>query len=471
MKILRVEATNFGSYKELEFDFTNSGLSLIQGFTGSGKSTLCDLVPWTLFGKTAKGGAVDEIRSWNSTEDTTSTITLMLKGKMFQVGRKRGKVNDLIIYEDGGAYRGKDLLDTQKIINAKLGLDYELYLASAYYHEFSQTAQFFTTTAKNRRTICEQLVDLSLAVKLQANTKAKQKELDTEKWTVASEYTQLQSNVTLLERLQITEKTKAKDWETSRQRRLESMIKSYEHFEANRKKVISKKCNSCGTVLQAPKEVIDDSENPYTNQLISIEAEKNPHSGSVKDYKSEITTKTGELTLLEQKLEVLATELSVIEQLSEVVDLFRSASITNTISFLETKTNELLTKLFDAEIKVSFEVSSADKVDVTIYKDGNQASFTQLSKGQRQLLKLCFGVSVMQTIQNHHGIQLAQLWFDEATDGLDEGMKLKALKMLETLTLLYDQIYLVEHSESLKAMVDQKFTVTLVNGESQIEKT
>jgi ABC-type lipoprotein export system ATPase subunit len=96
--------TNFGSYKHLEFDFNSNGLTLISGPTGSGKSTLCDIVPWILFGRTSKGGAVDEVRSWDAEEATTGT--LMLHG--ISITRSR-KPNDLTI--DGR--RGKDLNDTQ----------------------------------------------------------------------------------------------------------------------------------------------------------------------------------------------------------------------------------------------------------------------------------------------------------------------------------------------------------------------
>lgn len=74
----------------------------------------------------------------------------------------------------------------------------------------------------------------------------------------------------------------------------------------------------------------------------------------------------------------------------------------------------------------------------------------------------------MKAIQNHHSIRIDSLYFDEATDGLDEQMKLKALRMLETLTLNYTSIYLVEHSEALKNMVSNRYEVTLTNGESHI---
>src|SRR5690348_8536249 len=96
MRILSVSAQNFASYKSLEFDFQNQGLILIQGATGSGKSTLCDLIPWVLFGQTAKGGKVDEIRTWNTEEPTTGSIRL---SNNIVIWRSRSP-NDLFYYRE-----------------------------------------------------------------------------------------------------------------------------------------------------------------------------------------------------------------------------------------------------------------------------------------------------------------------------------------------------------------------------------
>jgi len=122
MRIISCTAENFASYKKLEFSFDSEGLALIQGATGSGKSTLCDLVPWVLFGKTAKGGAADEVISWNNKGITKSLITIETKpGVIYDITRIRGnKSNDLYFTDafiNQSPVRGKDLADTQKMIN------------------------------------------------------------------------------------------------------------------------------------------------------------------------------------------------------------------------------------------------------------------------------------------------------------------------------------------------------------------
>lgn len=472
MRIKSCHVVNFASYKELDYYFDSQGLVLIQGPTGSGKSTLCDVIPWVLFGTTAKGGSVTDVLSWPGDDITVGTVHL----DNVTVTRTRGpkpKDNDLFYFEyndleHGQEIRGKDLNDTQKLINSLLGIDASLYLAGAYFHEFSETAQFFTTTAKNRRAICEQLVDLSLATKLQPKLRDELNVLGKKLVESNNSINTYTSNIDMLKRLEVTENNKAKNWEVEHDKTKKYVMDCYNLFEVNRKKVIHKKCNSCGTVLESPREVVDTSANPYMERLAELEVETNPHDSGVKDYTLEIASKINARNEEQTNYNSIAEAMSDIETLQELVTQYRSISIENTILTLETNTNRYLERFFDSECKVTFTVESNDKLDVVIHKDGNECSYSQLSKGQRQLLKLCLGTSVMSCVQNHHGVKFNQVFFDEALDGLDESMKSKAYSLLETLSQDYDSVFVVEHSEGLKSMFSNKLTVELVNGKSQI---
>jgi DNA repair exonuclease SbcCD ATPase subunit len=471
MKILSASVQNFASYKSLEFDFQNQGLTLIQGPTGSGKSTLCDVIPWILFGKTAKGGTVDEVLSWPGDEVTKGTLWL----QNVTIQRTRGpkaKDNDLSFWpNDGVVTRGKDIPDTQKLINSLLQVDYDLYLAGAYYHEFSQTAQFFTTTAKNRRTICEQLVDLSLAIRLQARLKEEDKFLVKQTSTLQQSLQALEAKNEFLEQFEEIQDRKRETWQKQQEANIVRTVRSRDEFEVGRKKTISKECKTCGTVLEKPQTVIDDSVNPYLNQLENITAAANPFAGAVKDCSTEIYTNQQIIKEMDAQLAATRSAQNEVFQLLEVTNAYRSVTIETTIKDIERQTNQLLTDHFDGEIRVNFEVADADKLDVMIQKDGNSCSYTQLSKGQRCLLKLCFGVSVMQAVQNHHGVNFDQVFFDEALEGLSEEFKLKALRLLETIGDRYGSVFVVEHSSEFKAAVLNSYTVSLTNGSSTIEKT
>lgn len=528
VRVTRVEASNFGSYKHLEFDFDKQGLCLIQGPTGSGKSTLCDLIPWVLFGRTAKGGTVNEVISWPGGQETKVTLYL----ENVTIHRKRGpNGNDLMFWPVGGQVtRGKDLADTQKLINEFLKLDYDTYLAGAYYHEFSPTAGFFTANAKARRAMCEQLVDLSLAVKLQEALSLQHKDLNKQLDKADNDIYTLSSNILLITNTYTAEMVRHNAWETDKKKQLELLSVKDVNFEVDKTSSIKEAqdlvtkwendrterlakleiqlsrdpafaCEECGQTLNEEQhekhnkrrieKILLESNNltaqtnpylrqlqlaekttvnPYPEQIVTLKRQANPHKAAATELALKRADRELELKTLETSVINIKEQLVDVETLQDVAVYYRSLSINNIIKQLETSTNKLLTDHYDAEIRVSFSASTADKLDVIIMKDGNECSFTQLSKGQRQLLKLCFGLSAMQAVSNFHGVRFNQIFLDEAVDGLDESLKIKTYGLLKTLSLQYDSVFVVEHSQELKNLFEKSFVVAINNGESSIEE-
>lgn len=168
MKIGVISAQNFSSFEDFHFNLADLGLCLIQGHTGAGKSTLEDIVPWTLFGITSKNGAVDEVKRWECNDYTRGIVCLDIGNKKLVVVRTRGtaKENDLYWIENDNLdtyCRGKDLSDTQKKLNTLLGTDGETYCLTNCFNEVSETTTFFGSTPKNKRRLLEKLVDMNLA--------------------------------------------------------------------------------------------------------------------------------------------------------------------------------------------------------------------------------------------------------------------------------------------------------------------
>jgi DNA repair exonuclease SbcCD ATPase subunit len=533
VKILSVNLSNFASYKELEFNLDDKGLVLIHGATGSGKSTLMDAIPWGLFGRTSKGGNADEVLSWTGGQ-TWVRIRMFVNGKYLCVDRKRGP-NDLwyATEESSEPKRGKDLQDTQKLINELLGFDYDMYMASAYYHEFSQTAQFFTTTAKNRRQITEQLVDLSLPLKLSESIKADQKQLKAELLELDKTITSTKVGFGINTEALFSTFHQSKAWGLQQATKVQSIQLKSDNFEVvkgHRIKALQQAiidigyepetanytteqleadlpaefepCITCGTPKvnherQATLEVIKDikediklhkakglevqarmeqleslssSINTYQEQVNSIKQETNPHTANQLRLEKEVEKYEKALYTNQVQLNSLKDQELNLELLSDAVTTLRSELVKTTIESLETQTNQLLQDHFESEIQVSFNIAESDKLEVSITKDSNEASYTQLSKGQRGILKLAFGCAIMKTISKHNNLDIKQLFFDESLDGLSEELKLKAVRLFETLALEYETVYIVDHSSEVKAHIDQKYLVTLINGVSNIEQ-
>lgn len=562
MRILSASVENFGSYEKLSFDFTNQGLTLISGPTGSGKSTLMDIVPWILFGITAKNGAVDEVRSWNQKETTKGVLVLELGSSRILIQRTRAP-NDLLLHVlqspdiYGGEYRGKDLNDTQGIINEKLGLTAETYLAGAYFHEFSQTAAFFTAPAKARRQITEQLVDLTQVKNMTELMTRYKKELKYELDEKTGELSILRTKKDMVNKSINTEEHRCLDWYDSINDRLANLRVQQERFEKDKIKAIDKvkedhtersaafyvdiqdlekelvadssfeeleaslvtrkqalegkKCLECGAPKDVDKLMIINKDlykvevdkranedkrrqlkvlsqrlemhnrtlltklavengrrNTYGEQLTALKNETNPHESFKEQLYKDLKVLNKNEDVLQLAVEDLTQEIDDITLLLQVAQDLRGALLAQAVQFLEDQTNQMLNDHFDAEIKIKFDIADSDKLDVTILKDGNECSYSQLSKGQRQLLRLTFGVAVMKQVGNSSGVQFSTLFLDEVFDGLDEFLKLKGFTLLEQLATEYESIFAIDHNEAVKSMFINRYDVELVDGKSVI---
>ena len=507
MRILRASLENFASYKTLDFDFTNKALVLIQGPNGAGKSTLCDVIPWILFGRTAKNGPVDDVLPWSGESPTAGTLRLALSGQEVTVTRRR-KPNDLYINQDT---RGKDIPDTQRLINRLLGLDVDYFLSAAYFHEFSQTATFFMTTPKVRRLISEQLVDLTLAKSLQTKIVVEKKVINIKE--LESDVAALESQIKFLKTHIQAIGAKALFWEEERETKRRALAESLLNFEADQEATISRlqwqekvlnkqlkdkvreleghglhcktrsTCRECGSpaapspaqIAKIEAEIVKtkNTKNPYTDQILreqrrentfakqldDLEAQANPHNA--KDLETDLAKASSTLALKQSALNGQTTRLTDLELLGDILEAYRSASVKGTIESLQRQTNAYLETHFEGEMRVEFSVIEADKVEVELRKDGNVCSYTQLSKGQRRVLNFCFGVSVMRTLAQNNGNAPSVIQFDEAFDGMDDNMKAKSYGVLKTLESEYSTILVVDHSMYFKSLFDTQYRISL----------
>lgn len=513
MNILKATAENFGSYKSIEFN-PGQGLTLISGPTGSGKSALCDLIPWVLFGVTAKNGAADEVKSWNAEGPTWGEVCLSLpNGHIVTISRTRGP-NDLVMNFE---IRGSDLRDTQRLIDQALGMTAEIYLSGAYFHEFCTSATFFSTTAKARREITEQIVDLTLHTTLTEKSTAMLKTSKASLNVLDLKIRDTYGELGYSEKTLVNENKRLVQWENGQELRLlvlegraltfedskneeindlETSVLAFETTRDSEIAALSNKAARTGVCAECGQPTIHNHDfsnqikaltqtsNPYVKPLgkararentYALEIEKarreiNPHSAAVLQLESDIVR----LKALSKKLAAerakVVVDINDYEVLKDTVALFRSISVQNTILSLETTTNDLIAEHFDGEIRVSLTMSGDDKLEVLLTKDGNECAYTQLSKGQRQILKLSFGIAVMQAVSNQHAIDFNQLFFDEPMSGLDETIKAKSFNLFQKLAVNDKSVFVIDHSVGFKEMFNNKIEVTLVDGNSQIEQ-
>lgn len=230
---------NFGSYRELAFDFADTGLASVGGPTGSGKSTFCDAPYWILFGKTSKDSKVDEVKSWNTDEPIEGSQVVVLSDKTIVVTRKRGKPTENDLYyttltEPDKKIRGKDIPETQKLIALALGVDFDLYLMSSYFHEFSEAGRFFSADASERRKILEKVKDLSLPITLAESASDKRKEVKKDITNKELALSKLQGKLEQTEDTLDKAERAATDWSAERAKKLALLeVKRGEFNQAN----------------------------------------------------------------------------------------------------------------------------------------------------------------------------------------------------------------------------------------------
>ncbi len=573
MKLLRCVVENFGSYKQLYIDFSDLGLALMHGRTGSGKSTVPDMACWVLFGQTAKNGSVDEVRSWTADgESTKGTLLVSLPDGNIAVTRIRGKAkeNDLYWMEASSPdklERGKDIADTQRKLEKRLGLDADSYISGSYFHEFSPSGNFFTATAKARREIFEKIAVLDLPARLasassEARKSAKESllakkstfdkftgrlealqrfaettRLSTEKWNSdqsaeIARLTGLRDNfdaskaeelrrVQALFDLHEAKLTADVDQKIEQLQALESKLTPVSGIEAQIQQVKAElssakaeKCKTCGgpgnfeavqhcndqlqKLTQAKAEAmaidrefdslasairvaqdsvnphdaalqkIEASENTYSEQLEASKTKKNPFEDQIKDNTGEIKALKADKDTLEAELLDLSHRIDSLNHLYDLSSDLRGELLKRTVKNIEAETNRYLESYFDAEIRVQFDIEGSDDLEVKIQKSGYECVYRQLSKGQRSLLRLCFCVAIMEASANKSGVHHDNLWFDEALDGLDSELKVKAFALFEELATNHSSVLLIDHCVDFQNLFNKRYHVEMQDDASEI---
>lgn len=239
-------AKNFQSFETLEFDYSNQGLALISGVTGAGKSTVMDLSSYLLFGTTSKDLASNEILSWTVEGNTEGSIEVTLPNGAITITRIRSHTatqNDLYYTSAENPdtkIRGLNLVDTQKLINQRLGVDADLFLLSSYLHQFSKSDSFFIAKAKERREVLESIADLSLAVRLsesaskaRKDTKKQLDEITLHESKEKGRAEELDRNASSFERLEL-------EWEDNRTQTIADLQKDSDNFDEMNKAKLDK---------------------------------------------------------------------------------------------------------------------------------------------------------------------------------------------------------------------------------------
>ena len=481
-------------------------------------------------------------------------------GISISVTRTRGSStqNDLCWLEYGSdePTRGKDLNDTQRLLEARLGVTADQFLASSYLHEFSTVGTFFTSSAKSRRGTLEGLTDLTLPNRIAERSSESRRVSKGILQDIRQTRDRTSGKLDQLQESQSATKESAENWRKNQKAKIEDFRIKAASFEANKEHQIklerskyetwrlarleslsllegtaarlrgivkdskqfdieeaeirnSLRCGKCGSLPDNVNEALIDCRerrvknnshnkelqttlkeiksvraqtNPYSldkspefinnfNDLLDTAfKESNPFEAQYHKLQTMICNTEAELVKLQDKIVTLERRVSALSHLYDLSGVLRGELLRKAVTELQDLTNAYLEKYFDAEIRVLFSAGDADNIEVEIFKSGYDCNYKQLSRGQRALLKICFGVGVMKMSANQIGYHPNVIMFDEILDGCDTELKVKAAALLEQLSLEHDTVLVIDHATEVKNAFNKNYFVELINDESVISE-
>lgn len=209
--------------------------------------------------------------------------------------------------------------------------------------------------------------------------------------------------------------------------------------------------------------------NPHVDTLEALKVEVNPYTAQAETHVTGLSKLEKDLATEQTKLDTLEHEINSLTWLYDKAFVLRGKILEAAVRRIETKTNEILEKYFDAELRVSFTLPDSDKLEVEIMNEGYPCPFKQLSGGERTLLCRAFSFAYMKAAEDASGVKLEVLALDEALNGLDPDMKVKAFSMFQAMAEEYSTILVIDHHAEFKQLFPRQVLVTKSGAYSQIE--
>ena len=211
--------------------------------------------------------------------------------------------------------------------------------------------------------------------------------------------------------------------------------------------------------------------NTYREQAEREKTKVNPFRSTISEYTKSLKAHIEADSKNHVALNALRRRLSDFEILSSTTTTLRAELLKLAVNAITEGTNSRLDRFFDSELRVYMEPGAGDTIEIDIQKSGNSCNFKQLSKGQRQLLRLCFSLAVMQVASNQAGQDFELIILDEPTDGVDSDLKIKSYALYEDLAICHKSVMVIEHNSEIKSMFNNSIEVTIAGDESSIRES
>ncbi|MNW28281.1 Nuclease SbcCD subunit C [compost metagenome] len=171
-----------------------------------------------------------------------------------------------------------------------------------------------------------------------------------------------------------------------------------------------------------------------------------------------------------------------LDKLNFWVDAFGNAGIKSYLldtvtPFLNKRANYYLGKLAGNTMQINFTTQTRlasgelrDKFDVQIVNSVGGDNYEANSTGERRRVDLAISLALQDLVMNRSNGRLNILLYDEIFDGLDAVGCENVIQLLQEIQKSVESIFVISHSEILKAFFDQHLVVVKEDGETRVSK-
>lgn len=169
MIINNVIIKGFRSIKDLTFQFSNQGVTFIQGLNGAGKSTIFEALYWGLYGQSIKDSTLAELKTKTEYRDgewegTRVIVEFSIDETKYQVVRTldfgKPAESSISIYKDHQMVPIENKANAQEILTNIIGINAELFKQSIFFAQ--KSLRLVDKTDAQKRDILDTLFDVEV---------------------------------------------------------------------------------------------------------------------------------------------------------------------------------------------------------------------------------------------------------------------------------------------------------------------
>lgn len=525
-----IEVVNFMRWSNLQFTFKNSGLILIEGKNGRGKSSIFESIVWGLYGVTLRGLSADEVVSSHTGKDCMVKVNLSVGTDDICIIRYRKHKefgNGVYLFINDKDERKWDNKSTQEQINSILNMNKSLFINSVLFGQ-GVTKLFVSLSDSEQKELIENILNISIYEKCLEVTKEKLKNNENELKSLNLQFTTNSMHRDSYEKKKISYQKMYSEFE-------DTQIKAIKNLHI-KKEELQKKCTLTQKELKLWEEEIKESS--YAIKELQVTKSKNicysckqflPFKDDIKIKQLENLKYQKEMNLAKhsQYLKSLNRELKSTEELiqkendvmlkniykdllieieEDIIKLNQEFLILKEKIVFNQKEFDLLkfwlvgfgnrgiksyifdsileelnvilkqycSKLTDDSLDIRFSTvshtlsgESRDKFSIQVSNFEGHCSHKGSSGGERRYIDLC----ILWALQEFTRRQLSQTinieFYDEIFDVLDSDSIDRVFRVLRSHSV--DRaVYIISHNEELKGHFDYSLKVEKQKGLSRL---